>query len=209
MAHSLTNCRLVLPRDGSALGPLPPTSLSAGKCRLCVASRRSASRPLDGIQSGTVRRQEHQGEHLAVLVTARAKHAGVVVPGVVQNQHETLAASAMLSRRHQKALKGFAIEDRLKAVTSVPVRMLPPITPRTCGWAHAAGPGSLSSGGTHMRQRVPCWLEVAFVGTPEINPRVGGQAAAVFLKAACAAGSALAMRGRGLRSRNPIWPNSR
>src|SRR5512134_2337517 len=63
----------------------------------------------------------------------------------------------MLEQRHQKTLEDSALNFGSKPVTSMPVRR--PTAPkhatdlRVGAWSTT---GSFSSGGTHMRQRVPC-----------------------------------------------------
>ena len=126
-----------------------------------IAGRQPAGQfpnPLDRIEFGTVWRQEHEREHLAVRVQPGLEQTGMVVLGVVQNQQtRRLPRERCLGRRIKKRWKDSPLNIGSKAVTSLPVRMLAaPKHATDLRVGACKRMGALSSGGTHIRQRVPC-----------------------------------------------------
>jgi hypothetical protein len=165
--------------------------------------------PLDWVEFWTVWRQEHEREYLAVRVQPWLEHSGVVVLGVVQYQDKALATGTVFEQAHQETLEGLPIEYRFEGGDQFLCGGLPRRSmPLTCAWAHAEEWGL-------CLLAAPTYGSGCRVAGSGIRRNSIGQPldrrpdAAVFLKAACASGSALAMTGRGLRSRKPIWPNSR
>ena len=123
--------------------------------------------PLDWIEFGTVWRQEHEREQLAVRVQPRLEHSSVVVLGVVKHQDEALATGAMFEQAHQEAPEGLAVEYRFKGGDQFAGADVGRAEAR-----HGLARGRMQEDGVFVFRRDPhtaagaVLLEVAFVGTP-------------------------------------------
>lgn len=123
--------------------------------------------PLDGIEFGTVWRQEHERNHLAVRVQPGLEQTGVVVLGVVQHQDKALATGTVFEQAHQEALEGLAVEYRFEGGDQLAGADVGRAEAR-----HGLPRGRMQEDGVFVFRRHPhtaagaVLLEVAFVGTP-------------------------------------------
>ncbi|MEO5864240.1 MAG: hypothetical protein ABIQ79_04280 [Nitrospiraceae bacterium] len=141
---------------------------------------------LDGGPLRTVRRQKQQGEHDAVFSKQGLEQDRVVVPGIVQHQHQYHAhAARTLPQPRQKGLeRGAQGPDELAGV-----------------YVDGTKAGDRLAGGRMEQDRIldlgrhphaapgAMLLEVAFVHAPKFNAPVPGQAVQFFLNATTLTGS--------------------
>lgn len=159
---------------------------------------------LDGVEVRAVRWQKIQPVRRGVRI------GGVMVSGVVENEHRGETATAMARKQAQKGFKRARIENRTEHSDQLAG---PKIDRPEKGQGFARG--RVPHDGVFCFRRNPhaaagaMLLEVALVQTPEIKPFIVQHPVEFFLYAACNSGSPCAITGRGLRSRNPNFRKMR
>jgi len=114
---------------------------------------------LDGVEFGTVSGQEVQGKVMGVLFPPRSVQAGVVITGIVGDDHNPSPGSAAGGVELLEELKeagpiefaGFQTEHKAPSR-----KRTAPKYPTLLRVGACSRTGSLISGGIHMRQREPC-----------------------------------------------------
>ncbi len=159
-----------------------------------------------GLSSGLVSGQEVQGKVMGVLFPPRSVQAGVVITGIVGDDHNPSPGSAA---------GGAELLEELKEAGPIEFAGFQTEHKAPIPQAHGSEiPYTLAGGGVQQDRVLDFWrdphaaaramlLKVHFVGRPKIDVRVLHQGLEFFLCAFCAAGSAWATAGRGLRNRKP------
>src|SRR6266446_270901 len=158
MAHSLANCRFDLAQSPKRSLTASMISSSVGKCRLWVAKRRASFHTRStGLSSGL-----YGGKNNSVSCSrcwfsqgSSARAWWYLALSSTSTKH--LPRERCLSSSCKKRWKDSPLNFGSKSVTSLPVPTLTAPKQATDLRVGACSTiGSVCSGGTHMRQRVPC-----------------------------------------------------
>ena len=165
---------------------------------------------LNGVEFRTIRRKEVKLDSLAMLYQPRSQNPGMMPAGIVQYEENLTVVAAMSQYLLKKRMKCHGIKLLFEGCDQTPVIDTDPLQRLQIlfGWGHGEAQGQCfpeestwcsvihaAGSGTHLRTR----------GQSHFLLPDGG----VFLYLRCASGSDLAIKGRGLRRRNPNWRNKR
>lgn len=158
MAHSFANCRFGLVQKEKRSCTALTTSYRVGKWRLWVAKRRVSFQTRSiGLSSGLYGGKNNSVSRLRCLRSQGRSARAWWYLALSSTRTRRLLRERCLSRVFRKRWKDSPLNFGSKAVTNLPVRTLAaPKHATDLRVGACSRTGSLSSGGIHMRQRVPC-----------------------------------------------------
>ena len=161
---------------------------------------------LNRIELGTIRRQEIQPQFPFVIPQPGLQESGVMISGVIQNDHHLLVGGTMAKEMFQEFSKGLPVEF-------VPLLCYQSAFPQTDGSEHPDLFVCRSMPEDRIfehRKGSTSHIEIRVAGN-DTHPNSKGQGHLfpstdeLFLYASWSSGLAPAIIPRGLRRRNPRW----
>lgn len=119
--------------------------------------RVSFQNPLDRRELRTVRWKKQEFQVGSMLAQERGQDHSLMIASVVEHDDDATASCSMLQQLRQETLEGFGIKhlaDSAHELTCAQIDGAKASDGLAVGACSKIG--SLSSGGTHMRQREPC-----------------------------------------------------